>query len=73
MNLMRIINDIKQIFDYISLRDPLNLLENYARNKNTTAEVVYDEWEKRGIIQYIYDMYERYHQEALENAYEDMQ
>ena len=49
------------------------LLENYARKKNTSAEAVFDEWGKKGVTQYIYDMYERYHQEAIENAYEDIE
>lgn len=49
------------------------LLENYARNKNTSAEVVYDEWEKKCATQYIFDMYEQYHQETLEKAYEDIE
>ena len=42
------------------------LLESYAAYKNTTADEVLK------LTDFIYDMYERYHIERIENAFEDI-
>jgi len=48
------------------------LLENYANEKGIRGDIVYQTWKNAGIVDYIYDMYFQYHQERLENAYEDI-
>lgn len=48
------------------------LIERYAEYKNTTAEKVLQQWEKKNLVDFIYDMYELYHVERLENAFEDI-
>lgn len=48
------------------------LIERYAEYKNTTAEKVLQQWEKENLVDFIYDMYELYHVERLENAFVDI-
>ena len=48
------------------------LIEQYAAAKNTTADKVLQKWDEAKITNTIYDMYERYHSEAIENAFEDI-
>lgn len=48
------------------------LIENYAEYKNTTADKVLKLWDDLKLTDFIYDMYERYHIERLENAFEDI-
>lgn len=48
------------------------LIENYAEYKNTTADKVLKLWDELNLTSFIYDMYERYHAERLENAFEDI-
>lgn len=48
------------------------LLENYAEYKNTTADQVLKLWDKLELTNFIYEMYELYHIERLENAFEDI-
>ena len=48
------------------------LLEYYAYAKGRTAGDVLQEWDAHGITQEIYDGYFQYHQERIENAYEDI-
>ncbi len=48
------------------------LIENYAQYKNTTADKVMKLWDRLELTDFIYDMYERYHIERLENAFEDI-
>ncbi len=48
------------------------LLEQYAEEKGMTAADVLDRWEDNGITQVIYDSYEMYHIERIENAFEDI-
>lgn len=48
------------------------LLEEYADKKNKNASDILKEWDKLNITQLIYDMYEKYHTETLENAFEDI-
>lgn len=48
------------------------LLEHYADYKNTTADKVLKKWDNLEITDFIYDMYEMYHVEKLENAFDDI-
>lgn len=48
------------------------LLEHYAEYKNESTGDVLREWDEKGITQEIYDGYFQYHQERLENAYDDI-
>ncbi len=48
------------------------LIEHYAQEKNTTAQKVFELWEELGLTQFIYDMYEVYHVERLQNAFDDI-
>lgn len=48
------------------------LLEQYAKYKNITADVILKEWDELELTDSIYDMYEKYHIERLENAFEDI-
>ena len=48
------------------------LLDKYADKKNKNASDILKEWDKLNITQLIYDMYEKYHTETLENAFEDI-
>ena len=48
------------------------LLEQYARYKQTTADLVLKKWDELGITDYIYNMYEMYHSEAITNAFADI-
>ncbi len=50
----------------------LFLIERYALHKGRLTGDVLKEWDERGITQEIYDNYEMYHQERLENAYDDI-
>lgn len=48
------------------------LLESYAEREERSAAAVLREWKRAGIDSFIYDNYEMYHAEALENAFEDI-
>lgn len=48
------------------------LIEQYARYKATTADVILKKWDDNGITNEIYDNYEMYHQESLDNAFRDI-
>lgn len=48
------------------------LLEQYAKYKNETADKILKQWDESGLTDFIYSMYERYHIEALENAFSDI-
>ena len=50
----------------------LFLIERYAAQKNRSTGDVLREWDRHGLTQEIYDGYELYHQEALENAFADI-
>ena len=49
------------------------LLENYASYKNSSADVIIAQWDKAGVADRIYNMYERYHSEDLQNAFADIE
>lgn len=48
------------------------LIENYAAYKNMGADEVLKKLDELNLTDFIFNMYERYHQEAIENAYEDI-
>ena len=48
------------------------LIEQYAAFKQRPTDDVMREWDALGITELIYDMYERYHVERIENAFEDI-
>ncbi|MBD5466113.1 MAG: DUF3791 domain-containing protein [Lachnospiraceae bacterium] len=48
------------------------LLEQYAEYKNRTADKILRQWDELGLTDTIYNMYERYHIEAIENAFDDI-
>ena len=48
------------------------LIENYASYKQKGANEIINEFDKLNITDIIYNMYEKYHQESIENAYEDI-
>ena len=48
------------------------LIERYAAYKNTSADRILALWDKLGLTDFIYDMYEIYHSERLQNAFEDI-
>ena len=48
------------------------LLEYYAEYSNTTANLVLQKWNEKGIAQTIYDNYWLYHTESIQNALEDI-
>ena len=48
------------------------LIENYARYKDKTADQVLKEWDALDLTDFIYDMYEIYHVERLQNGFDDI-
>ncbi len=48
------------------------LLESYADEKNTRADIVLKQWDELGLTDFIYKMYELYHTERIENAFDDI-
>lgn len=48
------------------------LVEQYAEYKNTTADKVLKQWDELELTDFIYNMYELYHIERIENAYDDI-
>ncbi len=50
----------------------LFLIERYANEKGRSTGAVLKEWDEKGITDEIFDGYFEYHQECLENAYDDI-
>lgn len=48
------------------------LMEQYAQYKNTTADKVLRKLDELNLTDYVFDMYELYHVEAIENAFADI-
>lgn len=48
------------------------LIERYAESKGKTANQILQQWDALELTDLIYDMYEIYHIERLENAFEDI-
>jgi hypothetical protein len=49
------------------------LIEKYAYDKNLPTSEVLKKWEEKNLVQDIYDSYQVYHTERIENAYEDIE
>ena len=54
------------------LKSFLLLIEKYVCEKNRLTGDVLREWDEKGITQEIYDGYWQYHQEAIQNAFADI-
>lgn len=50
----------------------LFLIERYANEKGRSTGDVLREWDEKGVTQEIYDGYFQYHQEAIQNAFRDI-
>lgn len=48
------------------------LLESYAAYKNIETSDVLQILDEKGLTDFVYQMYEIYHSEAIENAYRDI-
>ena len=48
------------------------LIERYAWEQDRPTADVLREWENHGIVQEVFDGYEQYHTERIENAFEDI-
>ncbi len=48
------------------------LPESYADYKDTTAHDVLQLLDQKQLTDFVYDMYEMYHSEAIENAFSDL-
>lgn len=48
------------------------LLEQYAQSRGTTADKTLKLWDSLQLTERIYNMYERYHCESLDNAFSDI-
>ncbi len=48
------------------------LIESYAKYKNTDTFLILKTLDEKGKTDFIYNMYELYHSEAIENAYRDI-
>ena len=48
------------------------LLESYAAFKGTDAGSVLSVLDEKGLTDYVYDMYEMYHSEHINNAFADL-
>lgn len=58
------------IFMYIfQLCETIKKRKSY---KSSAAGDILTKWDELGITKYIYDMYELYHSEAIENAFADI-
>lgn len=48
------------------------LIERYAESKGKTACQILQQWDLLDVTNFIYEMYEIYHVERLENAFADI-
>ena len=48
------------------------LIERYAEYKKSSASKILAQWDTLGITDMIYNLYEMYHSEAIENAFADI-
>lgn len=49
------------------------LIERYAEAHGVSARDVLRQWDSAGITDTVHDMYDRYHCEAIENAFADIE
>jgi len=57
----------KNKFDYF-----IFLLEAYACSKNQSAKEILNKLDSLELTELVIDMYERYHTESIDNAFEDI-
>jgi len=50
----------------------LYLIERYAVSKDKNAKEILAQWDSLSLTDFIYEMYELYHVERLENAFVDI-
>ena len=48
------------------------LMEQYSHYKNTTADKILRQLDELKLTDYVFNMYEMYHSETLENAFVDI-
>ena len=48
------------------------LMEQYAAYKGTTANKILAHLEEKNLTDFVFSMFERYHTEALQNAFDDL-
>ena len=48
------------------------LLESYAAHKGMAADEILKTLDEKNLTQFVYDMYDLYHVEAIENAFADI-
>ena len=48
------------------------LIERYAAYKKTSADRILALWDSLDLTDFVYDMYELYHSERLQNAFDDI-
>ena len=48
------------------------LLEQYAEYKNTNTGNVLRQWDEKKLTDFIFNQYELYHSESIENAFKDI-
>ena len=48
------------------------LLEQYATYKETTADIILKQFDDLNLTDFIMNMYEMYHSEAIQNAFDDI-
>ena len=48
------------------------LIERFSAHKSLPTSEVFREWDELELTDVIYNMYELYHSEAIENAFEDI-
>lgn len=48
------------------------LIEKYAEYKNISTTIIINQLEELNLTDLIYNMYEQYHTEAIENAFNDI-
>ena len=48
------------------------LIEKYAEYKNISTTIIVNQLDELNLTELIYNMYEQYHTEAIENAFKDI-
>ncbi len=48
------------------------LIEHYANYKKVTANKILELWDRLDLTNFIFEMYDLYHIERIENAFEDI-
>lgn len=48
------------------------LIERYAHKKGKPTSEILEKWDQLDLTMFIFDMYDLYHSEAIENAFDDI-